>query len=235
MGYLSEMKKLTAHHLQLIWNASLGQCEAELVDELHRLLAHLLQHASSHDATQLVDTVRQCLAKGMRSEVFAFAQKLAQQKAMHGLSLEEPALDALLKLYWDVARQLVPPRALGSPQASQSQQVQMRDAVHATLRSLLQDSQATGRHVEFLSEGLQMLATSARSGGAMRGADEDELNQTLSLISLVLDCFHHPVQAKEAVTALCEQNDCAQLLLDEVSAWYQRSCTPTSGETFPSS
>ena len=104
LKFLSMMRALTPGHLDMMWRSCVGKAEAELVEEIHTVLAQLIPSLTPVLVVHLLHVV-QGSAREAFQEAIAFTEKLAQLSVHEMAAQGQEIVDALLMLLWDLLKQ----------------------------------------------------------------------------------------------------------------------------------
>mmetsp|Transcript_24439 Transcript_24439/g.56365 ORF Transcript_24439/g.56365 Transcript_24439/m.56365 type:complete len:3222 (+) Transcript_24439:123-9788(+) len=216
LTFLAEARGLSMEHLNLVWSASLQQSEAELVEEIHQLIASLVPVLNGDYLVHLLDAVRISISKNEQAltGAVALAERLAISNALAVADLPAEVLDSVLKLYWELLENPAPTRLV--PKAI--------SAISNFMARSLQSCPNSQHHVVFLERCAVALRASA---GAASSLDWDEAStmSALRLMNFVLKNFprHALGEVAGVVNMLEQQQQLSDLLSDEIQAWQQRS------------
>ena len=220
LSFMADMKGLTQAHVERIWHASVGQAEAELVEEIHLVLAALVPYSLSAVLTMhLFTIVQQSVRDGALVEALAFVEKLDSRtpplKMNDLLVLQGPeSVDALLHLLWEL---LLHP----GTRLHKGAKVARTLFAHA-IRSIV----GTERQRQFLGQCLRTVHQSAGTtagGGGEEGEpfDEEGAINALRMTQFLLEVFPAGELAP-TLHELATKHQLPDLLFQELRAFKQR-------------
>lgn len=209
LRFLAGMKRLGTSQLDMIWSSCLGKAEAELVEEIHTVLAGLMTALTPELVVHLLEGVRASIRDGALLEAVALSEKLAQVSLDKISQLGQPVLDSLLLLLWELMQQPA------------IRQHKAYDAIHDVLAQALKLVTDATRQYSFLQQSLEVVQRSAMERKWALEFDELSVINALQMTQFLLDIFD-AAKIAEVIEQVALEQKLPDLLFQELAAFKHR-------------